>query len=238
MLGNPVMFVDPNGMSPDHWVESENGEISWKENVTSANDVDLQKGDTYLGTSGLGINEDTGQTVLYKSDGTTTEFTSTAIFSDVTVTGKRISKKSLLSLEGHAKLTYGTLGANAEVLGKDYGALLKFEGDLIGITVNTNDRSGVPFLGYTDATIDKTLDVGVEGGYIVGGGYKREFDINSGTFMPSDEIEYAPGVLPGNVIINTYSNSASFRIGGGLKAGIGFGFDVEGYLMINLPSKR
>jgi RHS repeat-associated protein len=47
MSNNPVMRIDPTGMLDD-WVERD-GAIVWDENVTSANDADLQAGDKYLG---------------------------------------------------------------------------------------------------------------------------------------------------------------------------------------------
>lgn len=48
---NPINFVDPTGMVENgslDWVERD-GAIVWDENVTSADDEDLQEGDRYLG---------------------------------------------------------------------------------------------------------------------------------------------------------------------------------------------
>ena len=43
---NPIMRIDPNG---EHWVEGPDGKITWQDNVTSANDVDLKEGFIYRG---------------------------------------------------------------------------------------------------------------------------------------------------------------------------------------------
>jgi len=45
---NPLMRIDPSGMLDD-WVEREDGTVEWDDNVTSADDADLQEGETYLG---------------------------------------------------------------------------------------------------------------------------------------------------------------------------------------------
>ncbi|MBA3706138.1 MAG: hypothetical protein H0W84_09635 [Bacteroidetes bacterium] len=52
---NPIFWTDPTGMAPapPDWVEKSNGDIKWDENVTSANDKDLQSGDKYLGKNVL-----------------------------------------------------------------------------------------------------------------------------------------------------------------------------------------
>jgi len=49
---NPVNRVDLNGMKDDtwdDWVERKDGSVYWNDNVTSAYDKDLQKGETYRG---------------------------------------------------------------------------------------------------------------------------------------------------------------------------------------------
>ena len=45
---NPINRVDPTG-ALDDWVQDADGNISWDANVTSADDVDLAEGSTYLG---------------------------------------------------------------------------------------------------------------------------------------------------------------------------------------------
>ena len=52
---NPIFWTDSTGMAPAplDWIEKSNGDIKWDENVTSANDKDLQTGDKYLGKNVL-----------------------------------------------------------------------------------------------------------------------------------------------------------------------------------------
>jgi RHS repeat-associated protein len=71
---NPLNRIDPNG-ALDDWVEKtlEDGakSVEWDENVTSADDTDLQKDDKYLGKEGYGIEGkgDNEGLVKYGSDG-------------------------------------------------------------------------------------------------------------------------------------------------------------------------
>ena len=71
---NPLVRIDMNG-ALDDWVEREDGSIYWNNNVTSANDKDLAKGETYRGTEYRRF-EDIGSTtyndVNYNSDKTIT----------------------------------------------------------------------------------------------------------------------------------------------------------------------
>ena len=50
-LGNPIMLIDPTGMAatPPDWVEDASGNVTWKDDVTSKDDKDLKKGETYRG---------------------------------------------------------------------------------------------------------------------------------------------------------------------------------------------
>lgn len=48
---NPINRNDPTG-ALDDWVMDENNKPCWDPNVTSANDTDLKKGDTYIGKEG------------------------------------------------------------------------------------------------------------------------------------------------------------------------------------------
>ena len=47
---NPIMGSDVLGNTTNDWVEKD-GKITWKDNVTSANDKDLKKGEIYRGKS-------------------------------------------------------------------------------------------------------------------------------------------------------------------------------------------
>ena len=229
MFGNPLIFTDPDGRAPESpdWIydQQEDGSYARRE----------------------GVENDGGENfhTFFNNDGTTVyvntkEKTCSTICRDdivVPTSNPRKDGKPFITLEGHAKLTYGSVGANAEFLGGDIGAIAKFEGDLIGITLNSTDNKGIPLIGYTDASLDTNLDVGFEAGYGAGLGYRREFDRISGSFVDTDELEYAPGALPANAIFNTYTNEASLRVGGGVKAAVGVGIDVELFLMFNPKSK-
>jgi RHS repeat-associated protein len=80
---NPLNRIDPDGMLDD-WVERDN-QVVWDENVTSTNDADLKSGDKYLGKEGYGVNTETGASIHYKSDGTTSE--GSFSIGEATVTG-------------------------------------------------------------------------------------------------------------------------------------------------------
>lgn len=68
---NPVMVTDPDGAD---WLEKEgdNGKkvVFWDASVTDASQVDPKSGQKYWGKEGFGIDEESGQAVHYKSDGT------------------------------------------------------------------------------------------------------------------------------------------------------------------------
>jgi RHS repeat-associated protein len=49
---NPISTTDPSGML-EEWVERKNGKIEWDGDITSANDIDLKKGETWLGKNVL-----------------------------------------------------------------------------------------------------------------------------------------------------------------------------------------
>lgn len=66
---NPLNRIDPDGRLD--WVANREGEVYWDENATSQ--VTTKTDETYLGKSGTGIDEQTGNTVVYNSDGSTTE---------------------------------------------------------------------------------------------------------------------------------------------------------------------
>ncbi|KPQ08945.1 MAG: RHS repeat-associated core domain, partial [Algoriphagus marincola HL-49] len=66
---NPLNRIDPDGRLD--WVANREGEVYWDENATSQ--ATTKTDETYLGKSGTGIDEQTGNTVVYNSDGSTTE---------------------------------------------------------------------------------------------------------------------------------------------------------------------
>jgi RHS repeat-associated protein len=71
---NPISRVDPTGKSDD-WVEDSQGNITWKDDVTSSNDQDLKEGETYRGKEYRrfeNIHDKTYNDVQYKSDKTVT----------------------------------------------------------------------------------------------------------------------------------------------------------------------
>ena len=70
---NPIRYVDPDGMSGQDWVEGVDGKISWRDDVTGADDSDLKKGEIYRGPEYRrfeNINDRTYDDVNYNSDKT------------------------------------------------------------------------------------------------------------------------------------------------------------------------
>jgi len=66
---NPLNRIDPDGRLD--WVANREGEVYWDENATSQ--ATTKTDETYLGKCGTGIDEQTGNTVVYNSYGSTTE---------------------------------------------------------------------------------------------------------------------------------------------------------------------
>lgn len=62
---NPLNRIDPDGRFD--WVANKEGEVYWDENATSQ--ATTKTGETYLGKSGTGIDEQTGNMLVYNSDG-------------------------------------------------------------------------------------------------------------------------------------------------------------------------
>lgn len=70
---NPILYKDLFGLLED-WYQNENGEIVFDANVKSQKDLNnAGVSGTYLGETGTAINEQTGATIVYNKDGTTTE---------------------------------------------------------------------------------------------------------------------------------------------------------------------
>ena len=65
MQNNPLNRIDPDGRFD--WVANKEGEVYWDENATSQ--ATTKTGETYLGKSGTGIDEQTGNMLVYNSDG-------------------------------------------------------------------------------------------------------------------------------------------------------------------------
>ena len=75
---NPLSNVDPTGMvdqtefsKPADWFKNKDGLVQFSETVQSQ--ADLQKGETYLGTSGTAINENNGNLIKFNNDGSAIE---------------------------------------------------------------------------------------------------------------------------------------------------------------------
>lgn len=66
---NPLNRIDPDGRFD--WVINKDNEVYWDDNATSQ--ATAKTGETYLGKSGTGVDEQTGNTVVYNSDGSKTE---------------------------------------------------------------------------------------------------------------------------------------------------------------------
>ncbi len=84
---NPINRIDPTG-ALDDWVERD-GNIVWDENVTRANDVDLQTGDKYLGKQGYDLQ------TYYHSDGTTSPISFT--LNEAIITGVMLDHARTMS---------------------------------------------------------------------------------------------------------------------------------------------
>jgi len=62
---NPMLRIDPDERLD--WVANKEGHVYWDENATSQ--ATAKKGETYLGKSGTGIDEQTGNMLVHNSDG-------------------------------------------------------------------------------------------------------------------------------------------------------------------------
>jgi len=70
VLDNPVRLLDPDGRSPEDWYEDEQGNIVYNPYIKSQADLDAAgiKG-KYLGTLGIGIDEESGEMKIYLYEG-------------------------------------------------------------------------------------------------------------------------------------------------------------------------
>ncbi len=95
VFDNPLRMVDPTGLAPDDWVKDKEGKVEWRDNVNSAEDLDPLSGDQYLGKSGIGLDETSGNTLLYNSDGSIDQ--GVRSMSAFTVTGEATSHGKVMS---------------------------------------------------------------------------------------------------------------------------------------------
>jgi RHS repeat-associated protein len=138
----------------------------------------------------------------------------------------RADGRPLLSLEGHLKLTVGTVGITTTAFTKKKGFVYKAgDIDLIGGTLSSYDPKGI--FDYTSIAKDQSMDIGAEGGIgPLSLGYKHEFDRKTHTF--TDQNEVLVGIGDGEIVANTYTNEASQRyVFFGAKAGLILGVDTE-----------
>lgn len=94
-FNSPLRYVDPTGLAPDDWVKDKDGNVRWRENVNSAEDIDPLSGDTYLGKSGVGLDESSGNTQFFNSDGTIDE--GVRSMAEFTVTASATSHGKVMS---------------------------------------------------------------------------------------------------------------------------------------------
>jgi RHS repeat-associated protein len=94
-FNSPLRYVDPTGLYPDDWVKDKDENVRWRENVNSADDLDPLSGDQYLGKSGIGLDETSGNTLVYNSDGSIDQ--GVRSMSEFTVTGEATSHGKVMS---------------------------------------------------------------------------------------------------------------------------------------------
>ncbi|WP_164675231.1 RHS repeat-associated core domain-containing protein [Anditalea andensis] len=88
---NPLNRIDPDGRFD--WVINKDNEVYWDENATSQ--ATTKTGETYLGKSGTGVDEGTGNTLIYNSDGTVSQGVKT--LGEVTVTASQSRHERTMS---------------------------------------------------------------------------------------------------------------------------------------------
>ena len=106
---NPVHLVDVDGLGTNEnedWVETKEGKIEWRDNVTKANDPDLKQEEKYLGKKGIAYDEDSGYIVQYNEDGTKTKVPTN--LNEVTIETK-VKKKDYVLNEKGEKLIWDNI---------------------------------------------------------------------------------------------------------------------------------
>ena len=121
---NPIRLVDPDGrefMENEDWYKNGDGDILWDENVKGQDD--LPDNFTYLGSVGVGVNEEGQVTRVYNEDGTIDEIPQT--LTPVNITGR--SKASEVAAQMPVALSYA-LYDGPELGPADAVAVLYFVG--------------------------------------------------------------------------------------------------------------
>ncbi|MDY0078889.1 MAG: RHS repeat-associated core domain-containing protein [Bacteroidales bacterium] len=150
---NPLNRIDPSG-ALDDWVEKtlDDGtkSVEWDENVTSADDIDLQKDDKYLGKEGYGVEGkgDNEGLVKYGSDGK--KYNASFGLAEVEINGGVMSN--------HARTMSNPL---VQSIHKGQNDFLKGSA-LLATDILGNVGTGVTLVGYGAAF--------VPGGQVIAGG--------------------------------------------------------------------
>ena len=151
---NPVMAIDPDGMRVD-WVDRD-GEIVWDDNVTGANDADLQDGDIYLGKNVLVATHNRG------SDGN--EAVNSATFdlyleSDKTGPSATIEGNTVpADINDYGTLAEGVYPAQYSVYKGDGAILIGGGGDLPTVNGNPNNPQNYNADGSLKPTSEHIMD--------------------------------------------------------------------------------
>ena len=177
VLGNPVMFVDPDGKAPDDFVKREDGSIYWDNNAN--NQKTTKEGETYLGTeleftfnSFIGSSYDGPEPVPFMSVGRD-KLTTT-----LTVSAEENSKGELTKLNA-SKITtigktFGVVGGRDFYPGKggDNNVFTITRGATPSTTINYEQHVSVPkveeyglnVLGYKIVDVSQKLNINYDSG--------------------------------------------------------------------------
>jgi RHS repeat-associated protein len=107
---NPLNRIDPDGRFD--WVINKDNEVYWDENATFQ--ATAKTGETYLGKMGFGIDEQTGNTMMYNPDGVITE--GVRSLPEVTVSSGNPVKDAIY--KGNRDFALGALDLTSQTFGK------------------------------------------------------------------------------------------------------------------------